>query len=206
MLALPTPQIRPIFLAMIADELVERGRLVEASVPIGLPARRCRRHRASVGGFLSYSALRRDWRAVPAMSGPPRGCCRNRWRWADEVGAIGWSLRTALSLAHLQRNAGREREAAAVLCARRGAKSPRAPALRILTTQRNCCCSYGHKSEGCASWVILLLASIDCNCITASGGGHRQYRRQVRSLRQNAPRAVGVSGRLSHARATRSQL
>ncbi len=34
---------------------------------------------------------------------------------ADEVGAIGWSLRTALSLAHLQRNAGREREAAAVL-------------------------------------------------------------------------------------------
>jgi hypothetical protein len=34
---------------------------------------------------------------------------------ADEAGATGWSLRTAFCLAELRRDAGREREAAAVL-------------------------------------------------------------------------------------------
>jgi len=34
---------------------------------------------------------------------------------ADEAGATGWSLRTAVSLAQLRRDAGREREATIVL-------------------------------------------------------------------------------------------
>jgi len=163
-----------------AAALLRRASLSE------LPARRCRRHRASVGRFLSYSALRRDWRAVPAMSGPPRGCCRNRWRWPTKWVRSGGPFAPP-SAWHTCSGTRDENARQPPFLRPPWRESPRAPALRILTTQRNCCCSYGHKSEGCASWVILLLASIDCNCITASGGGHRQYRRQVRSLRQNAP-------------------
>jgi hypothetical protein len=115
MLALPAPLIRPIYLAMIADELVTRGHVVEARRPIRAAHAKLQ---ASQGERWSVPELLRVEAALASRSGDRRTAEQLLLRslvLADEAGATGWSLRTALSLAHLWRDAGRGREAAAVL-------------------------------------------------------------------------------------------
>jgi predicted ATPase/DNA-binding winged helix-turn-helix (wHTH) protein len=115
MLALPPPLIRPIYLVMVADELVARGRLVEARIPIDAALAKIE---ASQGEHWTVPELLRVEATLASRSGDERTAEKlllQSLELADEAGATGWSLRTALSLAHLRRNAGREREAAAVL-------------------------------------------------------------------------------------------
>jgi hypothetical protein len=115
MLALPPPQIRPIYLAMVADELVTRGHLVEARIPIKAARAKLQ---ASQGERWPIPELLRVEAALASRSGDERtaeGLLLQSLALADETGATGWSLRTALSLAQLRRDAGREREAATVL-------------------------------------------------------------------------------------------
>ena len=115
MLALPPPQIRPIYLAMVADELVARGHLVEARIPIKAARAKLQ---ASQGERWPIPELLRVEAALASRSGDERTADElllQSLALADEAGATGWFLRTALSLAQLRRDAGREREAATVL-------------------------------------------------------------------------------------------
>jgi predicted ATPase/DNA-binding winged helix-turn-helix (wHTH) protein len=115
MLALPPPLIRPIYLVMVADELIKRGRLVEARRPIDAVRARIE---ASQGESWTIPELLRVEAALSSHSGDVRTAeelLLQSLRMADEAGATGWSLRTAFSLAHLQRGAGRPRDAVAVL-------------------------------------------------------------------------------------------
>ncbi|MBV8661897.1 MAG: hypothetical protein JO107_02230 [Hyphomicrobiales bacterium] len=115
MLALPPPQIRPIFLVMIADALVTRGHLVEASLPINAARAKLQ---ASQGERWAVPELLRVEATLAHRSGNERTAEKLLLRslaLADEASATGWSLRSALSLAQLRRATGREREAAAVL-------------------------------------------------------------------------------------------
>jgi ATP/maltotriose-dependent transcriptional regulator MalT len=115
MLALPPPLIRPIYLVMIADELVMRGRLVEARLPIKAAHAKVQ---ASQGERWFIPELLRVEATLASRSGDEHTAEQlllQSLALADEAGATGWSLRTALSLAHLLRDAHREREAAAVL-------------------------------------------------------------------------------------------
>jgi hypothetical protein len=115
MLALPPPLIRPMHLLMIADELVKRGHLVEARIPIKAVHAKLQ---ASQGEHWPVPELLRVEAALTSRSGDERTAEQLLLQslvLADEAGATGWSLRTALSLAQLRRDAGREREAAAVL-------------------------------------------------------------------------------------------
>jgi predicted ATPase/DNA-binding winged helix-turn-helix (wHTH) protein len=115
MLALPPPLIRPIYLVMIADELLIRGHLVEARFPIKVARAKLQ---ASQGERWPIPELLRVEAGLARRSGDLRAAEQlllQSLASADKAGATGWSLRTALSLAELRRNAGREREAAAVL-------------------------------------------------------------------------------------------
>jgi predicted ATPase/DNA-binding winged helix-turn-helix (wHTH) protein len=115
MLALPPPLIRPIYLVMVADELVTRGHLVEARIPIDAVRARVQ---ASQGENWTVPELLRVEAALASRSGDERAAetlLLQSLQLADEAGATGWSLRAALSLAQLWRDAGRGREAAAVL-------------------------------------------------------------------------------------------
>jgi predicted ATPase len=115
MLALPPPLIRPIYLAMIANELATRGHLVEARLPIRAARAKLQ---ASQGERWPIPELLRVEAVLASRSGDERTAEKlllQSLASAEEAGATGWSLRTALSLAHLRRSAGRESEAAAVL-------------------------------------------------------------------------------------------
>jgi predicted ATPase len=115
MLALPSPLVRPIYLAMIANELITRGHLVEARLPIGAARAKLQ---ASQGERWSIPELLRVEAALASRSGDGRTAEKlllQSLASANEAGATGWALRAALSLAHLWRAAGRESEAAAVL-------------------------------------------------------------------------------------------
>jgi hypothetical protein len=115
MLALPPSQIRPIYLAMVADELVTRGHLVEAGIPIKAARAKLQ---ASQGERWPIPELLRVEAALASRSCDEQTAEQlllQSLALADEAGATGWSLRTALSLARLRRDAGREREAATVL-------------------------------------------------------------------------------------------
>lgn len=115
MLALPPPLIRPIYLVMIADELVTRGHLVDAKLPIKAARAKLQ---ASQGERWPIPELLRVEAVLARRSGDRRTAEQlllQSLALADEAGATGWSLRAALSLAELRRNARREREAAAVL-------------------------------------------------------------------------------------------
>jgi hypothetical protein len=141
MLALPPPPIRPIYLAMVADELVTRGHLVEARIPIKAARAKLQ---ASQGERWPIPELLRVEAALASRSGDERTAEELRLQslaLADEAGATGWSPRTALSLAQLRRDAGREREAAAAL-APVITRVVDGAARKILTMRRNCCCTY----------------------------------------------------------------
>lgn len=115
MLALPPPQIRPIYLEMLADELVTRGHLVEARLPIKAVRAKLQ---ASQGERSPIPELLRVEAVLASRTGDKRTAEKlllQSLALADEAGATGWSLRAALSLAHLWRDAGREGDAAAVL-------------------------------------------------------------------------------------------
>jgi hypothetical protein len=115
MLALPPALVRPIYLVMIADELAKRGHIVEARLPIrGARAKL----EASQGERWPMPELLRVEAALARGSGDERTTEQLLLRSlevAETAGAAGWSLRTALSLARLHRDAGREHEAAQVL-------------------------------------------------------------------------------------------
>jgi predicted ATPase/DNA-binding winged helix-turn-helix (wHTH) protein len=115
MLALPPQLVRPIYLVMIADQLVARGHLIEAKLPIGASRAKLE---ASQGERWPIPELLRVEGILASRSGDARTAERlllQSLASADEAGATGWSLRTALSLAYLRRDAGRECEAAAIL-------------------------------------------------------------------------------------------
>ena len=115
MLALPPSLIRPIYLVMIADELVTRGRLVEAKLPIDAARAKVQ---ASQGEHWTIPELLRVESALAGHSGDVQAAeelLLQSLALANKAGATGWSLRAALSLARLRRDAGRESEAAAVL-------------------------------------------------------------------------------------------
>ena len=115
MLALPPPLVRPIYLTMIADELVMRGHLIEARLPI--KAAHAKLH-ASQGERWPIPELLRIEAALASRSGDGRTAEQlllQSLGFAEKAGATGWSLRSAMGLARLRRDAGREREAEAVL-------------------------------------------------------------------------------------------
>ena len=115
MLALPPQLIRPIYLVMVGDELVKRGRLVEARLPIDAARAKVQ---ASQGERWTIPELLRVEAALARASGDTcaaQELLLQSLAIANKAGATGWSLRAALSLARLQRDAGRGSEAAAVL-------------------------------------------------------------------------------------------
>jgi hypothetical protein len=100
---------------MVADELVTRGHLVEAGIPIKAARAKLQ---ASQGERWPIPELLRVEAALASRSCDEQTAEQlllQSLALADEAGATGWSLRTALSLARLRRDAGREREAATVL-------------------------------------------------------------------------------------------
>jgi hypothetical protein len=115
MLGLPPSLIRPIYLVMVADELVTRSHLVEARRPIDAARAKVQ---GSQGEHWTIPELLRVEASLAVNSGDVRAADRmllQSLAFATRAGAKGWSLRTALNLAQLRRDAGRESEAVAVL-------------------------------------------------------------------------------------------
>jgi hypothetical protein len=115
MLELPPSLIRPIYLVMVADELVTRGYLVEARRPINAARARVQ---ASQGEHWTIPELLRVEASLAANSGDVRaaeGLLLQSLAFANKAGAKGWFLRAALNFAQLRHDAGRESEAVAVL-------------------------------------------------------------------------------------------
>jgi predicted ATPase len=107
--------MRPIYLVMVADELVTRDHLVEAKIPIDAARARIQ---ASQGENWTIPELLRVEAVLASRSGDERTAEKlllQSLEFADKAGATGWFLRAALSLARLWRDAGRGCEAAAVL-------------------------------------------------------------------------------------------
>jgi predicted ATPase/DNA-binding winged helix-turn-helix (wHTH) protein len=114
-LALPASLVRPIYLVMMADELVARGHVFEAKLPIKKARAKLQ---ASQGERWPVPELLRVEAALASSSGDQRTAEQlllQSLDLADQSGATGWSLRSALDLARLRRVAGREREATCVL-------------------------------------------------------------------------------------------
>jgi predicted ATPase/DNA-binding winged helix-turn-helix (wHTH) protein len=115
MLGLPPSLIRPIYLVMVAEELATRGQLVEARRSINAARARVR---ASQGEHWTIPELLRVEASLAVSSGDVRaaeGLLLQSLAFANKAGAKGWSLRTAVNLAQLRRDVGREREAVAIL-------------------------------------------------------------------------------------------
>lgn len=113
--AMPASQARPVYLTMIADALAATGNISEATVPLGVAQARLE---TSQRESWLVPELLRVRAALMSRSGDREGAEELLLRslaLADETGAVGWSLRSVLSLARLWQEMGREREAASAL-------------------------------------------------------------------------------------------
>ncbi len=113
--AVPSSHIRPIYLTMISDALVSNGNITEAAVPLGVA--QAWLETSERKGWLAPELLR--VRAALMIRSGDRQAAEElllqSLALADETGAVGWSLRSTLSLARLLQVMGREREAASAL-------------------------------------------------------------------------------------------